>query len=78
MLKHDEIVNLLKNAGTSVLLELEYELPEPRKKIVYRITINEKKMKQSELVIQSYPISWLLFKVQKILNSSKIKLFVLG
>ncbi len=31
MLKHDEIVNLLKNAGASVLLELEYELPEPRK-----------------------------------------------
>ena len=32
MLKHDEIVNLLKNAGTSVLLELGYELPEHRKK----------------------------------------------
>lgn len=28
-LKHDEIVNLLKNAGEKVTLEVEYEMPEP-------------------------------------------------
>ena len=31
MLRHDEIVSLLKNAGESVLLEVEYQLPELRK-----------------------------------------------
>ena len=31
MLKHDEIVSLLLNANDSVVLEIEYELPEPRK-----------------------------------------------
>ena len=30
-LRHEEIVNLLKNAGERVILELEYELPDPRK-----------------------------------------------
>ena len=28
LLRHDEIVNLLKNAGSAVVLEVEYELPE--------------------------------------------------
>lgn len=28
-LKHDEIINLLKNAGEKVTLEIEYEMPEP-------------------------------------------------
>lgn len=27
-MKHDEIINLLKNADESVRLEIEYELPE--------------------------------------------------
>lgn len=27
-MKHDEIVNLLKNAGERVVLEVEYDLPE--------------------------------------------------
>ena len=31
LLRHDEIVNLLKNAGSAVVLEVEYELPELRK-----------------------------------------------
>ena len=31
MLRHEEIVNLLKNAGDKVILEIEYELPDPRK-----------------------------------------------
>ena len=31
LLRHEEIVNLLKNAGGSVILEVEYELPDPRK-----------------------------------------------
>ncbi|KAK2139759.1 hypothetical protein NP493_6218g00000 [Ridgeia piscesae] len=29
LLRHEEIVNLLKNAGGSVILEVEYELPDP-------------------------------------------------
>ena len=29
-LKHDEIINLLKNAGEKITLEVEYEMPEPR------------------------------------------------
>ncbi|KAL8608811.1 hypothetical protein ACOMHN_051416 [Nucella lapillus] len=28
-LKHDEIINLLKNAGEKITLEVEYEMPEP-------------------------------------------------
>lgn len=27
-LKHDEIINLLKNAGERITLEVEYEIPE--------------------------------------------------
>ena len=30
MLKHDEIINLLKNTGDKVALEVEYKLPDPR------------------------------------------------
>ena len=30
-MKHDEIINLLRNAGDQVLLELEYQLPETSK-----------------------------------------------
>ena len=30
MLRHDEIISLLKNAGDTVTIEVEYELPEPR------------------------------------------------
>ena len=29
-LRHDEIISLIKNAEESVILEVEYELPEPR------------------------------------------------
>lgn len=27
-LKHEEVINLLKNAGEKILLEVEYEMPE--------------------------------------------------
>ena len=30
-LKHDEIINLLKNAGERIILEVEYEIPETSK-----------------------------------------------
>ena len=30
-LRHDEIISLIKNAEESVILEVEYELPEPRR-----------------------------------------------
>ncbi len=30
-LRHDEVINLLKNAGERVTLEIEYEIPAGRK-----------------------------------------------
>ena len=34
LLRHDEIVNLLKNAGRAVILEVEYELPDERESVL--------------------------------------------
>ncbi len=35
MLRHEEIISLLKNAGDRVMLEVEYELPEPRELVTF-------------------------------------------
>ena len=34
-MRHDDVVTLMKNAGTRILLEIEYELPDHRKKLCY-------------------------------------------
>ena len=40
MLRHDEIVSLLLNAGDTVVLEIEYELPEPREFNSYKVSLD--------------------------------------
>jgi hypothetical protein len=33
-MKHDEVINLLKNTGEQVLLEVEYQLPDTGKLVI--------------------------------------------